>query len=68
METENINISLADVLDNDCCPELLGANPRPRVVGVAVNYNEVYIWQRCAIGEAEPDSQPVSSVKLWTSL
>ena len=59
METENINISLADVLDNDCCPELLGANPRPRVVGVAVNYNEVYIWQRCAIGEAEPDSQPV---------
>lgn len=46
MEIEGIHISLADVLDNGSCPELLGAKPRPQVVGVAVNDNEVYIWQR----------------------
>ena len=59
MKTEGIRLSLADVLDSDRCPELLGANPCPRVVGVAVNDNEVYIWQRRAADEVESGSQPV---------
>lgn len=53
METEGIRLSLADVLDTDRCPELLGANPRLRVVGVAVHDNEVYIWQRRCLDDSE---------------
>lgn len=59
MELEQINISLADVLDSEKCPELLGANPRLRVVGVAVNDNEVYIWQRRASADPDYSNEPV---------
>ena len=40
-----------DLLFGEGCPQLLGASPRERVVGVAVQAGKAYVWQRPAAGQ-----------------